>query len=236
MRLAGPWRAARGFLIALAGMWLVGSGPLAQAEVVDRIVALVDDDPILLSEIERTLALGLVSARAGATPDARAALDRLIDQRLRHHAVARSGVIEIGRDQVEIEVERVLARFPDPAARLRELGLDRDALRGVVQRQLELRTYVEERLGARVFVSLEQIREHYDDQLVPELVRQNALVPELTEVREQIRALLREQALEREVEVWTEELRRQADIIDLLDEPQRADPPQRVLIEASRGN
>lgn len=232
------WRMARarsrGASVTLAVMIAIaplGANDAAVESVtVDRVVAVVDDDPILLSELRRTLALGLVPT--ASTPEAteRAALERLIDQRLRFHAVARSGVIDIGRDRVDAEAERIRARFADPEARLRELGLTNDSLRGLVRRRLELQTYVEERLGARVFISLEEIRAHYTEVLVPELEARQAPVPELGEVREEIRALLREAALAREVDRWTEELRRQADVIDLLDEPQREDPPLRVAL------
>lgn len=195
---------------------------------VDRIVAVVDDDPILLSDVERALAVGVVAAGDSPAQRQRLALDRLIDVRLRYHAVARSGVIQIGRELVDRELERVRQRLGDAAARLAELGLDDERLRGIVRQQLELRTYVEERLGARVFVSLDQIRDHYEQTLVPSLVASGAPVPELAEVREEIRALLREQAIDRELSAWTEDLRRQADIIDLLDAPPREDPPPRA--------
>jgi hypothetical protein len=201
-----------------------------QAEVVDRIVAVVDDDPILLSDVERALAVGVVDGSTRPEQRQRVALDRLIDVRLRYHAVARSGVIQVDREQVDAELARVRQRLGDPDARLRELGLDDQRLRGIVRQQLELRTYVEERLGARVFISLDQVRDHYERVLRPALQARGAPVPDLAEVREEIRALLREEAIDRELVSWTEELRRQADIIDLLDAPRRADPPPRAAL------
>jgi hypothetical protein len=55
--------------------------------------------------------------------------------------------------------------------------------------------------------------------------RRGATVPPLQEVREQIRALLKEERLNEEIERWTDELRRQADVEDYLDEPPGAIPP-----------
>lgn len=203
----------------------------AETEMVDRVVAIVDDDPILLSELRRALALGLSAGQDGSRPlSEREALERLIDQRLRIHAVVASGVIEISRDRVATELERTLARFENPEQRLTELGLDREQLASVVRRQLELATYVDERLGARVFVSLEEIRAHFEQSLVPELEARGAPVPKLAEVRESIRTLLRERALDAEVAKWTEQLRAEADVIDLLDAPPREDPPLRAVV------
>lgn len=199
----------------------------ARAEVVDRIVAVVDDDPILLSDVERALAVGVIDSETSHEQRQRLALARLIEVRLRYHAVARSGVIQVDRGQVDAELARVRQRLGDD--RLEQLGLDDQRLRGIVRQQLELRTFVEQRLGARVFISLDQVREHYERVLRPALDSEGAPVPELAEVREQIRALLREQAIDGELSSWTEELRRQADIIDLLDAPPREDPPRRAV-------
>ena len=44
-------------------------------------------------------------------------------------------------------------------------------------------------------------------------------------MREQIRAVLREQLLNEEIERWTEELRRDADVVDLLDPDPQPSPP-----------
>lgn len=204
---------------------------LAAGVPVDRVVAVVDGDPILWSEVRRVRALGLSGTPSASTDGGeRAALDTLIDRRLRTQAVAASGVVTVGREQLDAQVAAVRARFPDPAARLAEFGLDDEGLREVVRRQLELSLYVEERLGARVFVPLEDIRRHYDTTFAPQLREKGEPVPELAEVREAIRALLREQALDLEIERWTEELRRRADVIDLLDAPPREDPPLRATL------
>lgn len=204
---------------------------LASDILVDRVVAVVDGDPILWSEVRRVVALGLTATPAPeAEVSERVALDTLIDRRLRTQAVASSGVVTVGREEVDARVAAVRARFADPAARLAELGLDDEGLREVVRRQLELARYVEERLGARVFVPLEEIRLYYDTSYAPELRARGEEVPELADVREAIRTLLRERALDLEIERWTEELRRRADVIDLLDAPPREDPPLRATL------
>jgi len=199
--------------VALLAIAAVAADPY---EVVDRVVAVVDDDPILLSDVRRGLAIGLIGdGGAVAGTPGRAALDRLIEYRLRLHEVERADV-EIAEDAVTGQVERVLARWPQREAALSELGLDRDELRALVRRQLEVLRYVEERLGARVYVTLEDVRRHYEDVAVPQWRGAGVEVPELEDVREEIRAVLRAERLNEEVAAWTERLRRQADVIDLL--------------------
>ena len=52
--------------------------------------------------------------------------------------------------------------------------------------------------------------------------------PPLPEVREQIRAVIREQRLNEEIDRWTEELRIEADIDDFFDAPLDELPPHLI--------
>lgn len=73
-------------------------------------------------------------------------------------------------------------------------------------------TYVEERLGPRVFIRQEEILAYYQDDLVPQLQATRSAVPPLEEIREEIRRVLREQRLNAEIADWTAKLRERAEI------------------------
>jgi hypothetical protein len=194
----------------------------AQPKLADRILAVVDEDPVLASDVERAIGLGLAERQPGEDDRAlrRRVLDELIEQRLRFHEVDRYGFTEVPVSEIEARFAEIRGRFASPAAfraRLAELGMDEDGVRNLVARQLMVLTYVEERLGVRVFVGLDEIRSYHESTLVPEMRRQGKAAPPLEEVRESIRAVLKEQRLNEELERWTEELRRQADVIDHFD-------------------
>lgn len=182
----------------------------------ERIVAVVDEDPIFASELER-------AARwAGdAPPTPRELLDQLIDERLRAHEVDRHGLVQVGEDAVRAQLDAVPP------------GVDLEEAERLVRRQLRILAYVEQRLGALVFVSDDAVRAYYDGTLREEMRRRGEVLPPFDEVQSPIRQLLREEALERRIVTWTEELRRRAEIIDLLDEPMPLDrlPPARLTIE-----
>lgn len=203
----------------------------ATPRLADRIVAIVDGDPILLSDVERAIGLGLLGEGSGgdAAAERRRVLDLLIEQRLRHHEIERYAFQEVSVQAIEAQVANLRARFPDAAAferRLAELQLDDGELRQLVARQLLTLAFVEERLGPRVLVGLDEIRAYYDATLTPELRARGEEVPPLETVREPIRALLKEQRLNEEIDRWTSELRREADVIDTLDrEPGLPLPP-----------
>ena len=214
--------------------------PAAAPVLLDRVVALVDSDPILLSEVERVITHGLVpeAERGGDEKTVRRrVLDALIEQRLRLHEVERSRFGDVDVRAVEEQVARLRAGFPDEAAfqaRLAALDLDLAGLRQLLAGQLLTLTYVEERLGSRVFVGLDEIRRHYEEVLVPDLRARGTAAPPLEQVREPIRQLLREQRLEEEIARWTAQLRRDADVIDLLDRTPGELPPV-VPLPSRRG-
>lgn len=217
--------------LAAALCVLVTALPLAaqQHQLVDRILAVVDEDPILASEVEQVIVLGLVERREDESEEAlrRRVLEQLIEQRLRFHEIDRFGFTEIPIEEVERHYRLFRERFASDAeyrARLAELGLDEKTLRRLVARQVMVLTYVDERLGPRVFVGLEEIRAYYDDVLVPRLRAAGEPVPPIQDLREQIRGVLKQQRLNEEIALWTEELRQSAEIDNYVDDA-HAEPP-----------
>lgn len=201
-----------------------------EATLADRIVAVVDEDPILWSDIERTIELGLLERQEGEDDDAfqRRVLDRLIEMKLRFHEIDRFGFEDLPLAEVDQQIETIRGRFADREAylaKLAQLGLTPEELRELLARSLVVTSFVEQRLGPRVFVSLEDIRRYYERTLVPEMERRGQEAPELSAVRESIRRVLREQRLNEEIAEWTEELRLQADIVVYLDRERTALPP-----------
>jgi len=190
----------------------------AQPVLQDKVLAVVDEDPILKTDLDRIIKLGFVQPKAGESGEAfrRRVLDELIEERLRFHEIDRFGFQQVPVDEIEREVAKIRARFADDASfqrALKEVGLDAKKLRQLVARQLLVLTYVDERLGPRVFVSLEDINRYYRDVLTPEMRRRGQPVPPVEDVREDIREVLKQQRLTQEIETWTQELRARADVI-----------------------
>lgn len=201
--------------------------------LVDRVVAVVDEDPILDSDIARILRLGLLEARAGESfaGQRRRALDLLVEQRLRLHEIDRFGFEGAALASLDRQLEETRSRFPSEEAyraELVRLGLDETALRQLLARQLSVLEYVEERLGPRVFVSVDDIGHYYNEELVPALQKNGANaadLPTLDSVRESIRAVLRERRLNDEIDRWTADLRSKADVVDYLEQERKELPP-----------
>lgn len=190
----------------------------------DRVVAVVDEDPILESDLSRAIALGFSQRRAGEAEAAfrRRALEALIEDRLRFHEVDRFGFEDVPVEDIEEELAKIRDRFGSPAEFqkvLRDNGLKAESVRQLVTRQLLVWTYVKERLGPGVFVDAESINRHYRERLVPEMRRQGKTPPPVEDLRQDILEVLQEEKLNQEIHKWTEELRRKADIAVYLDNP-----------------
>jgi hypothetical protein len=201
-----------------------------EAALVDRILAVVDEDPILDSDLDKAIGIGLIVPEEGETENdyRRRVLDLLIDEKVRFHEIDLFGFSEIPVAEVDRQFDEIREQFEDDeafAARLEEVGLDEQGLRQILARQLMVLIYVEERLGARVFVGLDEIQQYYNEVLVPELRERGQPIPPQQEVREEIRAVLREIRLNEEIERWTEDLRQDADIVDYFDNPREELPP-----------
>lgn len=206
------------------------ANPAGDPKLRDRVLAVVDEDPILQSDLDRVIALGLAQPRPGEDPTVfrRRTLDDLIAERLRFHEMDRFGFEQVPVEDVDSHVSEIRARFKDEAAfqkALRDQKMTVKDLRQVVARQLMVLAYVDEQLGPRVFVSLDDISNYYRTVLTPQMQKQGQTVPPLDDVRDQIRTVLREQRLNEAIGKWTEDLRRKADVQVFFDQPAGKLPP-----------
>jgi peptidyl-prolyl cis-trans isomerase SurA len=184
----------------------------------DRVLAVVDEDPVLASDVERVIKLGLQPPNPGET-DAqyrKRVLNSLVEERLRFHEIDRYGLEQVPVDDIEKAVAKVRAGFKDEASfqkAIKDVGLAPKGLRQLMARQLLVLTYVDERLGPRVFVTFDDINKYYRSVLTPAMQKKGQPVPPLDDVREDIREVLKQQKLTQELQTWTEELRAKADVV-----------------------
>ena len=190
-------------LVALPGA--VGS---LRAEVIDRILAVVDTQIITLSDARAALRFALVPEDVSVDPIA-ALLQRLIDRRLMLAEVDRYAPPEPAPAAVEAAIAVVERRFKDPLEMeiaLNQAAMSREELRRWVRDTLRLETYFQQRFSTVVQPSEDEILRYYREH--PAEFTVSGKVQSLEAVRDAVRtAVIREQ---REVLVkqWVEGLRR----------------------------
>jgi peptidyl-prolyl cis-trans isomerase SurA len=205
MARVDPRQAIR--LVALSGYLLFAAGQAA-AQVVDRIVAVVDRQVITLSDVQLAAALGLVEATEPG-----AVRDHLVDRALIMAEVARYTPPEPSGAEVEARLAMVRARaaVPDVARALRRAGLDAAWLRSWARQTLLVERYLEQRFGVTAIPTDEQVEQYYRERQ-PEFVdAAGTPLPQeaaLARARERLTAERRD----RLVTDWMGDLRRRATI------------------------
>jgi hypothetical protein len=128
---------------------LLAAGYLHADETIDRVVAVVAGDIIMLSDVRAARELGLVAADDAADPD-RAVLSQLIDRALILDEVERYAPPEPAADAIDRAYRAVRARFASDdvfALALGRVGFDEKQLKGILRQNLRIRAYLDQRFG-----------------------------------------------------------------------------------------
>ena len=212
-------RCVRSLAIGLCLLGLSVSETFARSELVDRIVAIIDQDVITLSEARQSLELRLAAAGTSPEPgddddhDLSAEVERLIEVRLVSREVDRFSDEVVPQAMVNQALAAVRATFPTEQAfldTLSEQGFSELELRAQLRSQLATHRYLERRFRALTYVTDEEVEAYYRDELVPELNGQTP--PPLAEVAALIRANLEERKFNQRVDDWIDELKSRARI------------------------
>lgn len=177
-----------------------------QTQIVDGIVAHIEDDIITLSELHELAAYQqLLDGRAQMNEELRS---ELIEQWIVNDEAASARFPLPAETEVDREVGRVQNSFSDAAAferRLAEVGLTREALRRTITRQIYLARYLDSKFRPAVQVDDSAIANYYQDHLVPELKAKGQQAPPLADVTGEIRELLIEKGVNDRTAAWFEE-------------------------------
>jgi hypothetical protein len=122
-----------------------------QAEVIDRVLAVVGGRPIMLSDVTAALDLGFVEAPE--TGDRiRVVLAKLIDRELQLAEVDRYAPAEPSAADIDREMQNIQSRFASVdvlEAVLARSGLGSAELRQTVREDLIIRAYLDQRFATR---------------------------------------------------------------------------------------
>src|SRR5262249_19122123 len=121
-----------------------------RAETIDRIVAVVAGQVIMLSDVTAARELGLQSADGAGDP-VRAVLSKLIDRELMIVEVDRSAPPEPDAASIDRQLAAVRARFvaaADFQAVLARAGIDEKHLRETLRQDLRIAEYLDQRFAA----------------------------------------------------------------------------------------
>ncbi len=193
----------------------------ARAEIVDRIVAVVDGQVITWSAALQEA--NFQAFQIGAPPvtsldpqKLRSVVSHMIDQLLLEQESARLGFTLNEASDKDTAPERDHKRFPteqDFRKALERYGLNEQQAAARAQREMEILSFVDLHLRPQAHPTPEMIQSYYTQTLVPELQSEGQPhIPPLQDVSAKIEQVLVEQEINRLLEDWVRELRTRARI------------------------
>jgi hypothetical protein len=210
-------------------------------EIVDRIVATVNGQPILQSDwdIELRCEAFLDQRPLQFTPEAgRASLDRLVDQELLRQQIRTFQLQRAGDDRLRARLDEIRRQIPGAAgdsgwqAALGRYGLTQSEVEERVADQVEILHFIEIRLRPTVHVDRRSIEAYYYDTLLPQLRQKGAKQAPLGEVSPQIEEILSQQALDALLSDLLRDLRQQSEI--RIDDAVMSQPPATTSAREAR--
>jgi len=199
---------------------------IAQAQVVDRMVAVVNRHVILESELDQAtrvefLLQGKPMERL-TYADRNAVLERLIDRSLLDQQIVNPAMLDPTPEELKAKVEEVRQGIPGGSTNeswktiLAGYGLMQQDVEEQLASQFRILRFIDLRFRGLVRVDKEAIAAYYHDRFLPEVRKRNASEPKLAEVSDKIEQILAEQRIDELLSNWLKTLRAQANIERML--------------------
>lgn len=195
---------------------------LAAQEVVDRIVARVENDIILMSEVKELQQYQeLVQGKA---EEDGVVLDRLIDQWVVHSEAQLSRFPEPNDEEINRGVARVASSFATPdeyQRRRKESGVSEAEVRKMVAGQLYLSNYLDSRFRPSAQVAPSAVVDFYEKSVVPRARAHGQEPPTLEASQDVIQEALIQKDIGEQADRWLKESRARLHVQKYLDEGEK---------------
>jgi peptidyl-prolyl cis-trans isomerase SurA len=192
---------------------------LKAREVVDRIVARVENDIILQSDIQELKEYQeLIGEKSEGD---RAILDRLIDQWIVRSEAVLSRFQEPKDEEIDRGVARVVKSFSSPEEyeeRKKKSGLNDAEVRKIVASQLYLSNYLDSRFRPSAQIDEKAIEDFYQNAVVPRAKARGQDPPTLDASRDTIQEALVQSDINEQAARWLTESRGRLHVQKFLEE------------------
>ena len=215
MRSAVPTRR----IFFLSVLCLVGSYFSFAQEVIDRVVARIENDVILLSDIRLLSHYQLLVE--GKTESDSEILERLIDQWIvRNEANVARTPLPSGPD-IDRAMQRLIQGFSsqqDFEARRKLAGLTEADVRRITADQLFLNSYLDSRFRPTVQISEQAIQDFYKNSLLPRAQARGATPPAFDTAHDFIQEALVQRGINEQADKWLKESHARLRVTKMLEE------------------
>jgi len=198
---------------------VASSGCVMAQEVVDRIVAKVESDIILWSDIEQLSRYQIFLDGKSQTDEE--ILSRLIDQWIVRNEAGVARFPQPADEEVTRSLERLKRSFSSPEefeARKKLSGLTEEQIRQFLRAQLYLSNYLDSRFRPVIQIDEKAIEDFYKTRVVPRAESRGQTPPPLENARDFIQEALVQRAINEQADRWLKESRARVRIEILLNE------------------
>lgn len=202
--------------------------PQVPGTQLDRVVAIVNDDLILDSDVNEEMRLQAFDPYHGPSDDlsnARA-MERLINRTLILQQLNLQPVDEPTEAAVNKQINELRKDIPACAQYhcqtkqgwdrfLADHGFTEESFFARWKERMTVLSFIEERFQMGVNITPQQIQTYYDKTLLPEYARQHAPAPKLSAISDQIHEVLLQQQISNLLQDWLKSLRAQGSVVVL---------------------
>lgn len=206
-------------IVAIFVALTLAVGQADSQEVVDRIVAKVETDIILMSDVQQ-LARDQLFLDGKSQSDSEI-LDRLIDQWIVRNEAKVARFPQPSEEDVNRSIERLKRSFSSPEeyeARKTQSGLTDEQVLQFMRSRLYLSNYLDSRFRPVIQVNDKEIEEFYKTRVVPRAESRGQTPPTLENARDFIQEALVQRAINEQADRWLKESRTRVRIEILLNE------------------
>lgn len=203
----------------------VASATVWQGTVLDRIVAIVNDDVILESDVDEERRFESIQPYRGSTVEfsRERAVERLIDRALILQQAALEPEDTITDQDLDAQLTKLRKDIPSCAEYhcetdagwqkyLADRGFTVAAFGDLWRKRMELLRFIEVRFRSGIHISDDEIKEYYEKTMLPEYAKQKATPPKLETLSKRIEEVLLQQRVSNLLRDWLKSLRAQGSV------------------------
>ena len=199
-------------LVSLVWLVWLAVGPALQAQIVDRLVAIVGEQAITLSDVRAARTLGLIEVPAGATDET--LIDKLVERELMRAEIERFGMPQPPADVLDQRVREISGRFGSSdawKAALGSCGLSDSRFRAWLADDWRITQYLQQRFDAAAQPTDEEVQQFYQSR-EREFTTDGGRPRPFDDVRDEARRRLTDLRRRALVDEWLTGLRRRTEV------------------------
>lgn len=205
--------------------------PETQGATIDRLVAIVNGDLILDSDVDEEQRFETIQPfRTPAGGDNRPQRDRALERLINRELILQQAKLQpdtaVTDADVDKELDNLRKNLPECkqyhcetqdgwSKYLAAHGFTPQLMHERWRQRMQVLSFIEERFRMGIRIKPEEIKDYYDKTFVPQFAKQGATAPKLEAVSERIQEVLLQQQVSSLLNDWLKSLRAQGSVVVL---------------------